>query len=426
MVFKLKIIFSLFLINMIYSQTTMRSFMTTTFEDFTNYRDQWIKEYIVCDGDFYYCRVKLSKSDYLSSITTSEAQAFGMLIFASLTQLTKGNFKKYYDGMLRFAERHPSSYEIKKNPNLMLNLHLEDSLLKNTTSFMSWYFHESFPDETYGSSFSADSDIAYSLFLANSLYFSSREVYYNEKFKFLIKKLSGLISLESYCPYLGDFVADDKNIDSPLKLAIKPSSFTFTNFLRFSSFAESNNIWDLITQRQLALLLTIQEDWNSNGLIPDYLQYLPESQSFTKLNENILEGADTNYYLNSCTLPWRLSNYIMKSNNPRALRVLYNILVFFIDKSIEDISGYLMDGTKFDESKINTNSMKLAFIAPLSTAAIIDYDALFINDKPGLKIFKDKQIKFLNSIEAYIKDNHQGYYQDTLVLLSMLTLLRRT
>lgn len=416
-----KVLCFLVLLSISHSQIAYN--MKVTYDKVIEYKRQWQQDYLQCDRSVKFCRVKISKTGFLSSITTSESQSFGMLIFSFMTQATKGDEKKYYDALLRFSESRPSKNDV----SLFNSSTTNDTLSSNHTNFMSWYYHESYPDEVHHSSFSADADKAYSLFLANSLYTSKENVNYLEKFKFLLSKLEGLISRDTYCPYLGDWVMDNNDINNEMKFIIKPSSFLFANFLRFNSVSSID--FGLIIERQLVILLEFQMDYieNTSKLLPDYLLFMAESQKFVLLEkEDVIEKKERSYYVNSCTLPFRIVNYLNKFKSKTGLKVLFNIVNFFMTSySVDSIPLAISLDGKVSETTDEESSMRNGCLASLMTAFIIDYDELFNKNKEDLLNFKENQKKYLIALESIVEDKHVGYYSDTLTLLSMIVMLKR-
>jgi len=336
-------------------------------KDIVNYYFTWKSKYLKNEDDGSY---RIIDKD---NRTVSEGQGYGMLITA-LLHSHDDNAQKIFNGLWKFVKKHPSNF---------------------SSNLMAWEYPAT---EGLDSAFDGDADIAYALILADSIWGSSGSINYKlEANKVLDAIWIHTIGKDSKLPLLGDWV--NQNGKKYNQYTVRTSDFMPSHFKIFARFTEDDKWLDVVYATQQALK-DVQNP--TTGLIPDFIKrgnlgkYVPVEGTFLE------DNTDGDYYYNACRVPLRLGLDVMMNNDVNSKFVIQKITHWFesiTHSKPENINGgYKLNGNKIDD--FNTN----AFTAPIAVAAIATGDK-----------------EWASTLRKYvIEHKSEGYYEDTLTLLSLL------
>ena len=314
--------------------------------------------------------------DKNSNKTVSEGQGYGMLIEALLPNGVDADDQKIFNALWRFSRSRPSS----------ICHHLMD-----------WEYYPGISKHD-NSAFDGDADIAYALIKADEKWGSSGEVNYkNEAIKVLDDIWDCTIGKDSKLPLLGDWVEQDGAKYN--QYTARTSDFILGHFKTFAQFTGDNKWLEVVTVTQNALNQVQNE---TTGLVPDFIKK-DINGKYIAVENGFLEEHDGDYYYNACRVPWRLGVDVMQFHDSVSRSILGKIKNWMKSKSnnqAENIkAGYRLNGDVIGDYDTN------AFIAPFGVAAT----ALGDNT-------------YAKKIRAYMKRDAEGYYEDTIALLSALAM----
>ncbi len=315
-----------------------------------------------------------------SGRTVSEGQGYGMVIIALMAGYEE-NAKDIFDGLWYFVRNHKSKID---------------------NRLMAWEVPE--PSGGTDSAFDGDCDIAYSLLLADKQWGSSGRINYLDEAKTYIKAIyESTIGKQSYLPLLGDWVEEDGA--SYNQYTPRTSDFMIVNFKGFKK-ATNDNKWNNVINSIYNTINLVQKNYSSaTGLLPDFLQGNGSMENLRPADPNFLEGPyDGDYYYNAGRDPWRIGLDVILYNNTNSKKAVKKMLDWIYKETggnpYKILSGYHLNGEPLKGSDYFTTF----FVAPFGVAAMTD---------------SSKQ-EFLNKIFNSVSAKHEGYYEDTVTLISLI------
>ena len=358
-----------------YTQTQMDNQVTTFY-------DLWKSNYLIngCDTNHYYVDFASGNTN-----TVSEAHGYGMMI-APLMAGYDVNAKKYFDGMYRYYKDHPSSL----TPYLMA--------WKQITGCIDSDGPDSATD--------GDIDVAFGLLLAHAQWGSNGTINYLEEAKLMIDdimgatKYKGDINQQYNTIKLGDWVSSGSYMKGT-----RTSDFIMDHFRVFAR-ATNDTIWYNVVNKCYGLINEMQTNYSSQtGLLPDFI--VDVDYNAKPASADYLEGDhDGHYSYNACRDPWRMTNDYLTSGDQRPKDATVKIAKWLESSANGNVNnvwaGYRLNGSKYVSWTDNS------FTAPFTVGAMLD---------------TDNQV-WLNTLYDEIKDfdSNGGYYDNTLTLLSMITI----
>ncbi len=354
--------------------------------------DEWKKKYVRVIGTLpklYYIEYDDKGS------TVSEAHGFGMLTAASMAMLGIDT-QEFFDGMLLYSKEHPS----KGNPSLMAWKQIRDRYGKMT-------------DEKLENTYSAtvgDFYIAYSLLLANKLWGNNNKSNYKKEANRIISALmDSVVNKQEWTIKLGDWVKDE---DVKYGKATRTSDWMVGHMQHFYQDTGDKR-WKRTINKILELTSFFQKTFScKTGLLPDFIWKV--NGQYKSVNPFFLEGKyDHRYYYNACRLPWRLAMGYHYLNDSR-IKFQLDKINFWIKNFTKLDPNKVMAGYQLDGNPLSSYS-DLAFIAPFAVSASIDI------------VNQDWLNKLWRRMTEYYDPNHDSnYYNDSIRLLSMISILSVT
>ncbi len=346
-----------------------------------DFYESWKAIYLIngCESNQYYINH--------SAGTVSEAMGYGMMI-APLMAGYDNDARLIFDGQFRYFKAHPS--------HIMPHL-------------MAWKQKENCIDtDGADSATDGDMDIAFGLLLAHSQWGSNGDINYLQEAVLIIKDMIGAdasegdIDQDIYSIKLGDWVQSGSR-----KYGTRCSDFIMDHFRSFScTLGEDDTTWDNVIDKCYELINDMQTNYSpESGLLPDFI--IDVNNDPKPAPPNYLEGnLDGHYAYNSCRVPWRMGNDYLLSGEPRAKEAVLKINRWLFNTTGGNVSkvwaSYHLDGSKA------ASWNDLSFTAPFTVGAMLDTNQIWLNDLYA---------KVLNT-----NINVDGYYGNTLKLLSMLTI----
>ncbi|HEV8632338.1 MAG TPA: glycosyl hydrolase family 8 [Thermoanaerobaculia bacterium] len=312
--------------------------------------------------------------------TVSEGQGYGMVIVALMAGHDP-EAKAIFDGLWRFARAHPSAID---------------------HDLMTWQVPEVAGESD--SAFDGDADIAYGLLLADKQWGSKGAVDYKGEAQRVIRAiLRSTIGPRSRLPMLGDWTKPD---GSPHNQYTPRSSDLMIDHFRAYRTATKDRAWAAVVAACQSVVSSLQRDYSpATGLLPDFI--VGAGSAPQPAPAGFLEGDhDGHYYYNALRVPWRLGTDALIHGDAVSLaqvRLLGRWIASSTHGDPHQIwPGYRLDGTPIGGSFYFTT----AFASPFGVAAMTD---------PALQ-------EFLDATYAAVHDRHQGYYEDSLTLMSLLVM----
>ncbi|RMF22608.1 MAG: hypothetical protein D6760_07100, partial [Deltaproteobacteria bacterium] len=273
---------------------------------------------------------------------------------------------------------------------------------------MSWYQKRSCTDaEGNDSATDGDLDIAYALLLADRQWGSCGAVDYASEAAAMLGDLADGDFASGAAPYplLGDWVSPA----NPTYYAATRTSDFMPGHLRAFAANDPAGPWLAAVDLEYAIVAAVQNTYSpATGLLPDFV--IDPAGAPAPASPNFLEApTDGTYSYNACRDPWRLGVDYLVSGDSRAKAALDRISSWFSAATAGDPSaigaGYALDGTPTP----GTDYSSMAFVAPLGVAAMAGAAG-----QPWLDALWSRITEV--PIEA------EGYYENTLKLLSMIAI----
>jgi endo-1,4-beta-D-glucanase Y len=301
--------------------------------------------------------------------TVSEAMGYGMLLTAYLAGADP-EAKNCFDGLNRFRKRYPSNL----NPALMC-----------------WKIPANENPVSDDCATDGDLDMALALLLAHRQWGDA--TYLVEATNYLNRIAAALVRSD-YSLRLGDW--------NSAAGQTRPSDFMPAHFRGFY-LATGNGFWTNVESRCYFILDQLQTNYAAaTGLVPDFAT---NNGGWKPAKAGFLEGPnDGSYYYNSCRVPWRIGWAAWAYNDARARQVLSRFMAWTVSRHAAPVNfraGYKLDGSNLTGNGYDT----ACFISPTGVAAMVTTNQTW-----------------LNSTFAYAKDRKEGYYEDSVSLLSMLVM----
>jgi endo-1,4-beta-D-glucanase Y len=289
-----------------------------------------------------------------------------------------------FDGLWYFVRDHPSN--------------IDDRL-------MAWEVPEDVGGED--SAFDGDADIAYALLLADAQWGSLGTINYQAEAQQVITAIKqSTIGPDSHLPMLGDWV--DPGGTTYNQYTPRSSDFVLAHFRAYGRMT-GDPIWtDVITATQSSIS-SLQANYSPGmGLLPDFIEPVSSTNHTPRpADADFLEGQnDGHYYYNAGRVPWRIGTDALLNNDPTSMIQTQRIADWIASVIGEDPAnikaGYYLDGTPLPGS----NYFTTFFAAPFGVALMT----------------RPSQQQSLNNIYDAVYNTHEGYYEDSVTLLSLLVM----
>ena len=341
-----------------------------------DFYDAWKADYLRagCGSGRYYILSGNGKQ------TVSEAHGYGMLVMALMAGHDP-QAKTIFDGLVAYYLDHPSSI---------------------APALMSWAQGSSCENvDGDNSATDGDLDIAYALLLADKQWSSGGEIDYRSRADEII---DGIRSSEvdngvSYVQ-LGDWARE-----GVYGRATRSSDFMPAHFESFAAVTGDTS-WRQIRDRSYGIMTTMQNQFAAQtGLLPDFIA--DAASSPRPVDAGFLEGArDGQYAYNACRDPWRIATDYLLNGDARSKTIVQKMTAWIRQRTGND-SRAILPGYNLAGTPTGGNYIDLAFVAPFGVAAMVD----------------SGNQSWLDDIwDTTVANYGAGYYQDTVGLLSLITM----
>ncbi|HUS68246.1 MAG TPA: glycosyl hydrolase family 8 [Kofleriaceae bacterium] len=314
-------------------------------------------------------------------LTVSEAHGYGMLILPMMADHDP-EAQELFDAMHAYFVDHPSV---------------------SSDGLMAWS-----QDEACESNMGADSatdgdlDIAYGLLLADATWGSDGDIDYRaEALRVMDAIWEHEVDASGAWLLLGDWAEPgDDQYEATRSSDLMPGHLT-----AFAG-ASGDEKWNDLADAVMATIESLQAEHAPNtGLLPDFIRL--DGDAPAPAEPGFLEAdSDGAYSYNACRDPWRLA-----VGPERARAAAARIVSWMEEETGGDPSairaGYALDGTPLPD----TDYVTMAFVGPAAAGAMAEPAAH--------AAWRDAGWEVLAVAEP------EGYYEDTLRLLSMITLAGR-
>lgn len=300
---------------------------------------------------------------------TSEGHGYGMIITALMNRQTE------FDGLYNMYRSFRSTI----NNNLM-----------------SWIIPENEDTDLRSDSASdGDIDIAYALLLADAKWGSDGTIDYKTESVLIINAImESEISHTTWRVLLGDWDSDN--------YSTRPSDWIPDHFRAFKE-ATGDTRWDNVIETLYDTRIKIYSSYSPvTGLMPDFAVEDPPEPAPAYFLEDAYDG---DYYYNACRVPWRIAcDYVLygSSNGKKPKITLQAIENWITDAAGGNPAvvkaGYRLNGTPLAEET------DMCFTAPFIAGAVSD----------------PEYQNFLDSGWDLIKESESNYFNDTIIMLTML------
>jgi hypothetical protein len=320
------------------------------------------------------------------NLTVSEGHGYGMVL-AALMAGHDPDARAIFDGMYAYFREHPTTEH--------------DGL-------MAWNQKKSCVNAANGDSSATDGDldIAYALLLADKQWGSCGAVdYFSEALAVLADVKDGDVDASASYTLLGNWVSP---ADPTYHPSTRSSDFMPGHFRSFA-VATGDPDWAALLDSMYAVIDDVQTAHApATGLLPDFI--VDPLGSPAPAPPLFLEApTDGSYSYNACRDPWRIATDYVLSGDARAATITDRITSWFDDGTGGDVelitSGYHLDGTPVE----GTDYRSMAFVAPLGAGAMTD-------------AAHQAWLEDLWDLVADTPIQAEGYYENTLKLLSMIVM----
>jgi endo-1,4-beta-D-glucanase Y len=312
--------------------------------------------------------------------TVSEAHGYGMIVMALMAGHDP-QAKAIFDGLVLYYQDHPSEI---------------------VPSLMSWAQGSSCQNvDGDNSATDGDLDIAYALLLADKQWSSGGAINYRSLAGEIIDGIrDGEVDGGANYVQLGDWA----HADGEYARATRSSDFMPAHFESFAAITGDTS-WRQIRDRSYAIMTSVQNQFAAQtGLLPDFIA--DAATTPRPVNPGFLEGAnDGQYAYNACRDPWRIATDYVLNGDARSKTIAQKMTTWIRQRTGNDpgaiLPGYSLSGTG------TGNYLDLAFVAPFGVAAMVD----------------GGNQSWLDSVwDTTVAHYGDGYYQDTIALLSLITM----
>lgn len=348
--------------------------------DFYTY---WKRRYLVAAGTNAAGKALYRVAFALGSpVTVSEGQGYGMVVMALMAGHDP-DAQRLFDGLWHFSRQYPSGVD----PHLM-----------------SWKVQGGVVVEGNDSAFDGDVDIAYGLLLAHEQWGSQGQVNYQAEARQVMDAiLVSTIGKASFLPKLGDWTQDDGGLYN--QYTPRSSDFMPAHFRAFAK-ASGNPVWQKVIGRSQAVIDSIQTHYSPvTGLLPDFIIDCQSLDLCRPAYSGFLEGStDGAYHYNAGRAPWRIGLDALLDNDAKSKAQTLKMVRWLASTSSGSAknikAGYQVDGLPIGDYSSSF------FMAPVGVGAMLEAS----------------QQDFLNDIYTLVYKRHEGYYEDSVNLLSLLVL----
>lgn len=319
--------------------------------------------------------------------TVSEGQGYGMVIVALMAGHDAAA-RTVFDGLVEYARDHRSVVDAR-----LMDWSVPANEAPNP------------PDDDCA--FDGDADIALGLLLAERQWGNGGRIDYRAE---ALSVLAGLrqsaLGPVSHLPLLGDWVEPDGSTYN--QRTVRTSDFMPAHFRAFAA-ATGDGEWQTAVTAVAAVAAALRDGYApATGLLPDFT--VPASAvdpSPQPAPPEFLEGpTDGDYSYNAGRVPWRFATDALLSQaaTSRATALAISNWARTTTAGVPTVfrAGYRLDGTALPDS----DYFSTFFVAPLGAAARLD----------------PTHPAWLEAIFEAVKLEQQGYYEDSVALLSLLVM----
>lgn len=332
-------------------------------------------------------RYRIRHTAGANSATVSEGQGYGLVIVAHFAGHDPAA-RTILDGLVEYLRDHPS---------------VEDGRL------MDWNVpaNEASNPPDDDAAFDGDADIAFGLLLADRQWGSSGRIDYRAEALSVIAGLeASALGPASHLPMLGDWV--DPNGSEYNQRTVRTSDFMPGHFRAFHQ-ATGHSVWAEAIIAVDSTSLALRSGFAAaTGLLPDFTVPVSSGDPSPRpAPPGFLEGADDgHYFYNAGRVPWRFATDALLTQNPTSRSIALQIANWAKGTTAGNPesfkAGYQLNGTPVAGS----DYFSTFFVAPLGAAARLD----------------PANAAWLAAIFEAVKNEEQGYYEDTVTLLSLLVM----
>lgn len=381
-----------------------------------SFYDAWKAAYLKAGCGGYYVDGGPGLSGDPGIFSVSEGNGYGMVI-VPLMAGHDPQARALFDGLYRVFRKVPSI----NNPDLpgweLMNNSAGTCTSTTTTT-------DTFDD----SATDGDLDTAFGLLLADAQWGSADSIdYLGEAKKVIAAIKSHDVNATSKLLLLGDWIDinasyyaaryagtpgpySDPAAAGPAQAhkryywGSRPSDYMMDH-LRAFQLASADASWSAVVDAHYGLMATMQAKYSpTTGLLPDFIADADTTPAPAKAYylEDVTDGG---WAYNSCRVPWHLGTDFAVSGEARAKATLAPINAWITQLTKGDpskiVDGYTLAG------KASGSSAQMAFVAPFGVGAMVDA----------------KNQAWLDAVWKFtVAAKKEGYYGDTVKLLSMLVM----
>lgn len=317
--------------------------------------------------------------------TVSEGQGYGLII-VSLMAGHEPDAATIAAGLWRYVDRHRSGID---------------------TRLMSWNISASGqPQQGNDSAFDGDNDIALGLLTAAAQWPNGAVIDFRAKaLDVLAGQAASVMGPTSKLPRLGDWVSPSGATYN--EHSVRPSDFMPAHALNFAA-AGSAPVWSSSIVAMRNAVEQLQTTYApATGLLPDFV--VRESAASTALKPappNFLEGPnDGHYNYNAGRVPLRLATHALLHADADSARQARRIALWSATAS-SNVATNIRPGYRLDGTPLATNYFTSFFAAPIGVATMTS----------------PTQQTWLNAIYDSVRTRQEGYYEDSVALLSLMVM----
>ena len=322
----------------------------------------------------------LVKTGHADNYTVSEAHGYGMLASVFMAGHDP-EAKQIFDGMYAYYLAHPSA---------------------STPFLMAWAQNASCNNVSGPTSATdGDLDIANALLLADTQWGSGGAIDYRAAAAKIIDAIQyGDVDSTGRWLLLGDWVGPGEDHYN----ATRTSDFMPGHLDSFAAFT-GDAFWTGLLGSEYTIVSKLQQGFAaSTGLLPDFVV---KPMTPAPAPNGFLEGSsDGRYGYNACRDPWRLGIHFLTKGDARAKTAVTKLNGWVQDETGGDPGNILPIYTLGGEH-VGGNYSDMCFVAPFGVSAMVS---------PANQ-------DWLNAVwDEVASAGPQGYYQDSVKLLSMIAM----
>lgn len=316
--------------------------------------------------------------------TVSEGQGYGLVI-VGLMAGHDPEAATIAAGLARYAALHPSGIDGR---------------------LMSWNINAAGqPQEGNDSAFDGDNDLALGLLIAATQWPEAGVGFRARATTMLAGQAASAMGPGSKLPLLGDWGTPDGATYN--QYSVRPSDFMPAHALNFAA-ATGAPIWSQSIVAMRTAIEHLQTTYAPvTGLVPDFtVRESAGSGELAPAPPNFLEGPNDGYYdYNAGRVPWRLATHALLHADPHSARQARRIAQWSAIAS-GGVATNIRPGYRLDGTPLATNYFTSFFAAPIGVATMTS----------------PTQQGWLNAIYDSVRTRQEGYYEDSVALLSLLVM----